>query len=271
MRHIILTRFNIASPGRESAIRNSPGWLARRFELFERYCLPSVADQTDRQFDWLIYFDENTPQEFRDRIARAQEVMPFSPRFVGVSREGIAARDVSAMVGTEEDIVLTTRLDNDDGIARDFVRRIQAAAHEHAPGTVLNFPHGVAMRDGRLFTATDRSNPFTSLIENGAAPIKTIWSAQHHELATKWNLTQVESPPMWLQVVHGENVTNRIKGRRLPAATILDDFTLRADVKARSVNAAQLMLDRLVLGPMRDIREQVFLMGKPVFKKLLRR
>ncbi len=49
--HLILTRFNLATPGRESAIRNRPGWLAERFDLFERICLPSVASQTCRDFN----------------------------------------------------------------------------------------------------------------------------------------------------------------------------------------------------------------------------
>ena len=29
--HVVTTRFNLATPGRESAFRNRPGWLAERF------------------------------------------------------------------------------------------------------------------------------------------------------------------------------------------------------------------------------------------------
>jgi hypothetical protein len=271
MLHVILTRFNVASPGRESAIRNSVGWLERRFNLFERYCLPSVASQSSREFQWLIYFDENTPESARERIEQARRVMDFTPLFVGVGGARFAAEAVSALRRTEHDIVLTTRLDNDDAIARDFVRRVQDAGRRYASGTVLNFPNGAALKDGRLYTATDRSNPFTTLIEAGSAPLSTIWSAQHHELATKWNLTQVDSPPLWLQVVHGENVTNRIKGRRLPPKTILDDFVLREDVKALPVGSLSLLFDQRVLSPGRGVRERLFKLGKPLFKKMLRR
>lgn len=274
MLHVILTRFNIASPGREVAIRNSPGWLERRFELFERYCLPSVADQTISNFKWLIYFDENIPGHFRERIERARQKIAFTPHFVGVTRAGFAIPDVQDLVDrfqTDGDVVVTTRLDNDDAIARDFVRNVQLAAGQHEIGTVLNFPNGVAMRQGRLFTAHDLSNPFTSLVEARTAPVKTIWSAQHHMLGQKWNLVQIETPPMWLQVVHGENVTNRIKGRQLPADTILNNFSLGPDVEAAPVSSVRLLLDRVLLGPARMLRERIFLIGKPFFKKVLRR
>ena len=82
--HVIQTRFNLATPGRELAIRTQPGWLLERFQLFELWCLPSVAAQTSRNFTWLIYFDEGTPEVFRKRIANLQRVFPFVPVFTGL-------------------------------------------------------------------------------------------------------------------------------------------------------------------------------------------
>ena len=54
--HFILTRFNVPlhfdlPPERQAARAGlDPGWLARRFELFERVCLASVARQTEPDF-----------------------------------------------------------------------------------------------------------------------------------------------------------------------------------------------------------------------------
>ncbi len=217
--HFLLTRFNIASPGRESAIRNAPGWLERRFALFEAYCLPSMVAQTTRDFAWLIYFDPATPDIFRKRIANAQQNFPFEARYVESFSAEMVANDVTARLDRQDGLVLTTRLDNDDAVSRDFVERVQAAAMVQSPGTVLNFPNGLALRNGRLYTADDTSNPFTSLIEQAAGPVQTIWSAQHRDLGTRWKLVQVDLPPVWLQVVHGENVANRIKGALVDPAT----------------------------------------------------
>ena len=81
--HVILTRFNLATPGRESALRNQPGWLAGRFELFERYCLPTLAAQSasPARFRWIVYFDDGTPEPFRARIEACRRVADFHPFF----------------------------------------------------------------------------------------------------------------------------------------------------------------------------------------------
>ncbi len=41
--HVLLTRFNLPTPGVEGLIRAREGWLQDRIELFELYCAPSVA------------------------------------------------------------------------------------------------------------------------------------------------------------------------------------------------------------------------------------
>ncbi|MBY8850425.1 putative rhamnosyl transferase, partial [Saccharothrix sp. MB29] len=69
MDHVVLTRFNLPSVGAESVVRAQEGWLTKRVGLFERYCLPSVAAQTSSDFRWLIYFDPESPQWLKDRIA----------------------------------------------------------------------------------------------------------------------------------------------------------------------------------------------------------
>ena len=265
IQHFVLTRFNIASPGRESDIRNRPGWLSRRFALFEKYCLPSMAAQTERRFEWIIYFDENTPEEFRDRIRNAQKVAPFEARFVGITRMSDVARDVVERIGAETQRVLTTRLDNDDAVSSDFVASIRAKAAECNEDTVLNFPHGVALRAGSIFTAYDESNPFTSLIES-RDEVQTIWAAQHRDLGTKWNLLQINARPLWLQIVHGENVANRIKGRLVEHKTILREFAALHEGDLKNRSRLTLLFDNAVLYPLRTLREA----GIAILRPLLR-
>ncbi|MBP0576017.1 hypothetical protein J8J27_35390, partial [Mycobacterium tuberculosis] len=56
------------------------------FDLFRTYCLPSVAAQTRQDFEWVIFFDEQTPDEFRRQIAELQAVYPFRAEFTGLFR-----------------------------------------------------------------------------------------------------------------------------------------------------------------------------------------
>lgn len=257
IQHFVLTRFNIASPGREMAIRNSPGWLNRRFDLFDRYCLPSMAAQDRTDFHWLIYFDKDTPPEFKERIERARQTVDFEPRYVGLFHASMATDDVQARTDPAANRILTTRLDNDDAVAGDFLSRVRAAASSLPDSTVINFTNGIALKQGRLYAASDESNPFTSLIEP-AAGAQTIWSAQHRDLGRLWTLKQIQGPPCWLQVVHGENVANRIKGRRLEDAAVLASFTIDPEVPIVSTGGGALLLDRLIAYPLRCLREAAF-------------
>ena len=251
--HFVLTRFNIASEGREEAIRNSPGWLERRFELFETYCLPSMAAQTCRNFRWLIYFDNGTPSAIRERIVRCQEIFPFEALFVDFCDMKMSLRDVASRLPPDAKRIITTRLDNDDAIAIDFVEKIQARARSCNPGTVLNFSHGIALRNGLAYSAYDASNPFTSLI-SCAEDIRVIWEATHRSLADTFDLKQVRDDPVWLQVVHGENVANRIKGRLLPSSAIAKSFAIDAETFV-DPSKGRLILDRTLFWPMRRCRE----------------
>lgn len=268
MLHVILTRFNIASPGREVAIRNSPGWLARRFDLFEQYCLPSVSGQIQKDFHWLIYFDSATPAEFRDRIEAAQKIHPFVARFVDFFDKQMIAEDVKALVSSRETLIVTTRLDNDDAIASDFTARVQTAAREAPADTVLNFTRGIAMRKRRLYTAVDHSNPFTSLVERNPTKLTTIWAKPHHQLEEAWAIRQIAGDPAWLQVVHGENVTNRIKGQLVGAINIIESFRIREDVAAKPATLLAVALDRVLLSPWRTVREAIFRAIKPLVLRL---
>lgn len=266
MQHFVLTRFNIASPGREAPIRNAPGWLARRFDLFEAYCLPSMAAQEQGTFRWLIYFDEQTPEEFRSRIAAAQAIVPFDAIFVGPFRASLAALDVAARLTVETGRIVTTRLDNDDAVSRDFLVRVRQEADRFPDGTIINFREGIALQNGRLYTATDGSNPFTSLVEQ-ASTAATIWAAPHTELAARFPLQQVVTEPCWLQVVHGENVANRIKGKRLADKDVLSRFALGRTVRVEPTGNASLVIDRAVIHPARQFRETAIRLAKTVLRR----
>jgi Putative rhamnosyl transferase len=264
--HFVLTRFNIASPGREAPIRNAPGWLARRFDLFEAFCLPSMAAQAPGTFRWLIYFDEQTPAEFRTRIAAAQAMVPFDAIFVGPFRAGLAALDVAARLERKGGRLITTRLDNDDAVSSDFLARVKAEAAGFPDGTIINFCEGIALQNGRLYSAFDASNPFSSLVEQADKAV-TIWAAPHTELAERFPLQQVVTDPCWLQVVHGENVANRIKGRRLADKAVLARFNLGQAVRIAPTGNLALGLDRMLLYPARRLRELAIRGAKLVLRR----
>lgn len=82
--HFIITRFNLNlyAQDKHDLPTRTERWLEHRFEVFERYCLPSVAAQTSKNFTWLCLFDAATPEAYRRRIGAYRAVCPqFEPVF----------------------------------------------------------------------------------------------------------------------------------------------------------------------------------------------
>jgi hypothetical protein len=71
-KHFLLTRFNVKTKwkttknGEETLTEK---WLSHRFDLFEKFCYPSVRNQKNQGFRWLVFFDINTPTPYKERIS----------------------------------------------------------------------------------------------------------------------------------------------------------------------------------------------------------
>lgn len=257
--HVLLTRFNLPSPGAESVIRAQDGWLTSRVELFDRYCVPSVLAQTEHNFSWIIYFDPESPAWLIDRMERYAAHGVFFPLFrATVSHDELLA-DIDATIGVKHSTLITTNLDNDDGLARDFVERLQAVKTEHDRAAVY-VENGLIASASGLYLRRDRHNAFCSVRETWASP-STCWSDWHNLLGKSMPVIEVGGAPGWLQVVHGTNVSNRARGTLVSPAAYAEHFpTLPTDAPVPGV--IDLVLDRLVFGPARMAKEAARALAK---------
>jgi len=211
--HILLTRFNLPSVGYESVVRAQQNWLKDRVDLFERYCLPSVTAQTCRRFLWLIYFDPQSPTWLLDWVHDHEQRGHFKPFFREEVRTEDLLSDIRALIGPEHGAaLLTTNLDNDDGLAADFVARIQGVSYV-GDRTAIYIADGLVRRGDMLYRHVDRRNAFCSVREPWDAPV-TCWADWHNLLPDHMPAVALRGDPGWLQVVHGANVSNRVRGRR---------------------------------------------------------
>ncbi|MDA8383618.1 MAG: glycosyltransferase [Betaproteobacteria bacterium] len=245
--HYIVTRFNV----REDAAKKSaldPEWLARRFDLFERFCLPTVMSQTSRDFIWLLLFDVDTPPSARRRIEKLAEWPLIKPLFLepGTSDVGRVAVEM-AMVGTP-DLLLTTRLDNDDGLASNYVEVVRNRGMVEEP-TVLEFPVGYVWWRGHAYRDRQPRNPFITLAEplygDPSRPFVTVYKEAHHESFKMGRVLEVSEDPGWLQVVHGGNIANRARGVRAAVKELKGRFALSDEMIERQENAVMLRLDAM--------------------------
>lgn len=226
----ILTRFNLTlwQTDKNSNNTQTAEWLEQRFRLFEQFTLPSVLNQTDKNFKWIVLFSSETPIKYKSRIDeirsrcsqfRAIGVAPGQSAIFGQIFKEVIENDLGDKA---EGIVSTTYLDNDDALSVHYMEMIHNLISTNynkiiAQTTIINFrlgcqyftEHKVASR------ASYKRNHFITLAEPlGSNSIKTIFGYGSHYYIGKHNgINKIIStkPAMWLEVIHEKNVVNDVR------------------------------------------------------------
>lgn len=228
--HIVLTRFNVTTG---FGGRTSPDleWHCHRFDIFGKICYPSLRAQTNQNFQWLIFFGNNTAETFRIKIREYSKWNNIIPIYVkGLARKRIS-RAIEQHLRKDSKYLITTRLDNDDALHQDFIANVQEQFREQEL-EFINFPIGYVFctKDNRLYAAKDYSNPFLSLIEK-VEGFRGVWCENHLHVSCRGPLRQIATKPSWLQVVHGKNVRNQVGKdmQRVSLSLLKDNFSLEYD------------------------------------------
>jgi hypothetical protein len=230
--HFLLTRFNTRHEHRAS-----DEWLLHRIVYFERMCRHSVVNQSTTNFRWLIYFDAERDDWFQKEVDRLSEGV-FEPVWIdGPLTPEKAALPVQER--TTADWVITTRVDNDDALARDFIESVQAQFNQQ-DYEFINFQSGLQMSDdGELYHRADPSGPFISLIERRTdKPLRGVYVGRHDRISDYGPIRQVVAHPMWLQMVHGLNLGNALRGVRADPEVLSKYF----DIQAQAASVSQFRL-----------------------------
>jgi hypothetical protein len=264
MDHSLLTRFNLPSGGSEAVIRASKEWLTQRVALFERYCLPSVQAQNCTNFGWVVYFDPESPAWLRERIDRWAADSVMSPVFRASVTKAEMLSDIENNVGRTSEHLMTTNLDNDDALAVDFVERLQSAPRT-PDRTALYLARGLIYRGDRVYARRDPVNAFCSVREDWDGA-RMCWTEIHNRLSRAMPVQVLEGAPAWLQVIHGANVSNRVRGRLVSPAPYRHLFPgLLEDIPVPTRGA--LARDQLIDVPRRSLADSARQAGKAVLLK----
>lgn len=217
--HFILTRFNIRLWNRDKEGRKvrSLKWLEHRFSLFERYCLPSIKNQTCLDFEWIVLVDSMTPENYKEKLAGYQKecpqmtvvyVEPENGRFFAeIFRQEIVKR-------LREERVITTYLDNDDALNIMFVEDLHRRVQSLGNGVFINYSDGYQFYTGGNYLMKVRytKNHFVSVVEEGnPATVKGIFGYGGHYYIDEIKgvkIERVEDLRMWCEVVHKKNMVN---------------------------------------------------------------
>ncbi len=219
-KHFLLTRFNIRIASMLTKkldaidISRDEEYLEERFRLFFDYTVPSIKGQTVKSFVWLVLFSDNTPDRFKERIRMLEDELDiFKPIFVKdtESADSLLNKELTKY---ETDICITSRVDNDDALALNFIETVREYVSKNADSRyALIFNNGYQYEEKNGIVSKYRfpKNHFSTLITPYEKEVDTILNYGHMDIQEKVNVVEIDNTsPLWLEVVHGTNVSNRM-------------------------------------------------------------
>ncbi|MDQ7961589.1 glycosyltransferase [Flavobacterium lindanitolerans] len=218
-KHYLITRFNLRNPDWNVTKNNetllTDEWMEDRMWLFENFCFPSVVAQTNTDFNWLLFFDTTTPEKYKSAITNLisdkTNIKAFyidgMPEFYPAIQQFISedAQNVPYLI--------TSRIDNDDCIHKNFINEVQhkfQSQEYQAVDVIKGYslqvkPRYILGKKEHIF------NPFISLIEKNENP-KTVWFNDHTLWKKETRITQITDKRLWMSIIHEKNKVNEFDG-----------------------------------------------------------
>ncbi|MCF6280083.1 MAG: putative rhamnosyl transferase, partial [Flavobacteriaceae bacterium] len=211
----------------EKVLSNS--WLKERFELFENFCFPSVINQTNLNFKWLVFFDINTPEEYKLKIEEYRLLSDnFQPFYIDGMDSFLPSITQKINEITTTEYVITSRLDNDDSLHKEYVATIQNT-FDFQDYLAVDVVDGYGMQTGfeqmRIGKMRHLYNPYISLIEKREG-CKSVWSKGHTYWKYEKNIIRIKNKRLWLTIIHEKNKSNKFRGYGNVDPTVLSDFNI---------------------------------------------
>jgi len=146
LKHFVFTNFGIG-------IKDEL-WLSYRLEIFANTVLPSLANQSNKGFEWVIFVDEALPILHRTRLEQLLHATDLNARTLQVSDYSMVSREIMILIkAVDASTLVTSRIDDDDCIHESVIDLIQAeATSEHNFSDVLL----ISLKNGLEFLPSDQ-------------------------------------------------------------------------------------------------------------------
>ncbi|MDQ1297136.1 MAG: hypothetical protein QG611_1115 [Bacteroidota bacterium] len=239
-KHFIITRFNLRSAEKEWS-RDKQGnsvftdeWINHRTDLFLKYCLPSVVNQTNKNFLWLLYFDITTNDNIQKKFRDLENEHKYLLKVIYVNGyedfQKSYCNDVLSLCNTDQKYIITTRLDNDDIIHKDFIKKIQDNFFEQE-FMAVNFVKILMINPyekNKIHIDYSFSNHFISLIEKiNHEGISGCYNKGDRFWNQKYRIIQINDKPYCIEIISERNVLNNFRGFPVFRKVDLSDFQIK--------------------------------------------
>lgn len=203
--------------------------MEERFLFFENVCLPSVAEQVDNDFKFMIIASFRMPEEYRTRLEKV--VAPYKNVVIQYMKPRMMKDAVTIALRRtvdrkSEDPVVQFCLDDDDAVSIYYVERLRKAVANilasdfvHQLPIAYNNPRGITLsKKGGEFAAHENFAPFLAL---GLAIITdsnirtNAYKVPHLRTTTRLFAISDPKPMSYLRGLHDFHDSNGIsKGRQ---------------------------------------------------------
>lgn len=220
--HFIISQFNVnvnRGPHKVHTWPKTKAWCESRFNTLKNFTYPSVMNQTNRNFEWLIFLDRkntdaNIAKEFENlkniTIIYIENQEPFNKDHI-----------IRYLVSHKKlkDKLITSGLDSDDCIQKNYIEEIQKLVDSSQSTFYIEPYDGLRyqLNNQIYWDVTWPNNPFLSVVEpvNKYHNLKTCkFTYYHYNVAKAIGLdkkVRVQfDQPLWLQILHNDNIASFI-------------------------------------------------------------
>jgi len=136
MKHVIITRFGLA--------RLDEAFYREHLRLCSLTLAPSLRAQSSKKFIWAVAIDKRAPEWVDDAIRQLTPGIDVRIWRIDPLVDGLNPVDVEALERIARgDAVITSRVDDDDLLHRDFVRRTRSELKDATGVVYLTYGDGL--------------------------------------------------------------------------------------------------------------------------------
>ncbi len=226
--HIVSMVFNLNFKDKPSMYEGENPWIKQRLDMFKKYCISAFTNQTDPGFHLFLFCDTHTPSPFREELLEIESNNNFITIIWDYSKglgNGITKEDFKATIikyylkvrKNDSNEVICSRFESDD-IPEIRYNEFVKIATQSSPIVSLGKGLYWDINTNQFLDSVFPAGPFISVkstIDNFNSP----YERNHHEMVTiKGGSPIVTEENLWIQLVHGKNMWNRLD--RMPGQLI---------------------------------------------------
>ena len=220
--HILTTHFNLQGIKEYPNAYQDIDWLNYRLNLFTNYTLPSLNNQTDLDFHLIMFCNTNTPEVFKSKLLQLEEENNYlhliwdQTHFTGLGGDiptfykNIKETYLKNRKNNSEEVICS-KIGTDDLVEARYNQVIKQIA-ENNPIASISTGLYWDINTNKFIYSVFPTGPFV-MVKSKLSDFKgELREYSHHELISKAKGASIQTDePLWIQLIHGDNVWNSLE------------------------------------------------------------